>query len=74
MGTKRLDTLGELARHGVNIPVLCRKCRRFVEVSPSPLALRFGWGRWPEDVPWRCSACGARGKAVAVGRAARLDR
>ncbi|CAO3459560.1 hypothetical protein [Azospirillum argentinense] len=74
MGTKRLDCLGRLSRHNVMIALFCRDCRHFADVDPTPLILRFGWGREPESVPWVCSQCGARESRILVGRPARLVR
>lgn len=60
MGTKRFDSVGDYARHREPIPLRCRACWHYGEVDPVPLILRFGSGRPPELVPWRCSACGSR--------------
>ncbi|GAA4247491.1 hypothetical protein GCM10022293_03220 [Azospirillum formosense] len=74
MSTKRVDSLGRLAYHDLTIPVKCRACGHFAEVEPSSLILRFGWATEPEHIPWRCSACGARGRMILVGRPARMHR
>ncbi|MFL7901602.1 hypothetical protein ACJ41P_10745 [Azospirillum argentinense] len=72
MGTKRLDCLGQLSRHNVMVAVFCKGCQHFAELDPAPLMMRFGWGAAPEDIPWRCSECGAGRSRILVGRHARL--
>ena len=37
MGSKHLDTLADLVRHGLNAQVECRSCRRVVIVPASRL-------------------------------------
>ncbi len=74
MSTKRLDSLGRLAYHGVLIPLKCTACGHFAEVKPSDFILRFGWAAAPERIPWRCSRCGAHRERILVGLAARMAR
>jgi len=63
MGKPRMDSIGDIRRHGCAIPVVCVDCGRAVEYGDlGPLILRFGSGKRPEHLPWRCSACGARAR------------
>lgn len=74
MGAKRFDCLGDWSRWGAMIPLRCRKCGHEGEVDPSPLMMRWGYGRSLEGLPFRCDQCKASGRDIMVGRAARLWR
>ncbi len=68
MGMKRLDTVADLVRHGLNAQVECRRCRRVVIVP----AARLRDQCFAKSVPMkldivaghlRCS-CGHRGAKI----------
>jgi len=77
MGSKRLDTVADLVRHGLNAQVECRSCRRVVIIPASRLRDQC----FAESIPMklalvaqhlRCS-CGHRGAKIdATG--AMIDR
>lgn len=72
MGTKEFRCLGDWCRHGDTVAVRCRACGRVVELDPHPLMMRWGYGRHPASLPWRCSQCGASKRHIAVGIDARI--
>lgn len=61
MGVRIARDLHDWSRFGWHLPVLCRRCGRYVWVDPNPLAERSGWAsRDPASLRWRCTRCGGR--------------
>lgn len=68
MGSKRLDTVADLVRNGLNAQIECRRCRRVVLVPASRLREQY----FAKSIPMklavvaqhlRCS-CGHRGAKI----------
>ena len=61
MGQRRLDTLGDIARHGLRLLFRCG-CGRETCYEPMDVAKMTGnSGRGLADIRGRCTACGRRG-------------
>ena len=71
MGFRRVETVAEHLLHGVPLAILCLACRRYVELDPVDVAKHCASHTKPEDLPFRCSRCGARREQLAHGKEAR---
>lgn len=62
MGYKRLQTLGDLSRHGMLLRVQCQnpRCRRMVFYRAADLSALYGRDRHVKDLRFACSECGLR--------------
>lgn len=71
MGFRRVETVCEHFRHGIPLAILCRACGRYIELNPADLPRHCPSRSRPENLPFRCSRCGARGETLAHGKEAR---
>ena len=61
MGQRRLDTLGDISRHGLRLLFRC-SCGRETRYEPMDVAKMTGnSGRELADIRGRCTACGRCG-------------
>jgi hypothetical protein len=65
MGSKRLDTIADYARHGYRLKVDCRDCGRAALLDARELTAQCSKRRWNRDIfslsrRLRCSNCGGR--------------
>ncbi len=74
MGFKRVETVSDHFRHGIPLAVLCLACGHYAELNPSDVAKRCASHIKPENLPFRCCQCGARGERLAHGKEARRRR
>lgn len=62
MGQRRLDTLGDIGRHGLRILFRCPACGRETRCEALDVVRMIGAsGRGVADLRGRCTGCGARG-------------
>ena len=64
MGTKRLETFSDLARHGVVLNVRCRSCQHQANVDPAAWGAKIRHNRSWKDIRFRCTKCNTRNAFV----------
>jgi hypothetical protein len=55
--TRTIKTLGQAARHGMLVRVMCRKCEKVGFFVASDLANVNGHGRTFDSLKFRCKEC-----------------
>ncbi|MGF7211616.1 hypothetical protein GGE65_006238 [Skermanella aerolata] len=61
MANQKLDTLGDLSRHGLLVLFRCPGCGRESRFEPRDMILTIGLSRTIRDIRGACSWCGRRG-------------
>ncbi|WP_207479504.1 hypothetical protein [Arenibaculum pallidiluteum] len=57
MGSKKTDTVGDLARIGGYVRMKCRRCGHEGRFVAAELVAFFGYNKRPETIRGRCTAC-----------------
>ncbi|WP_225206237.1 hypothetical protein [Novosphingobium huizhouense] len=65
MGWKRLDTISDYARHGIDLRATCEQCGRAVVIASLALSLEMQRRNLPRDLDavrrvLRCEGCGSK--------------
>ncbi len=65
MGTKRLDTISDYARHGFDLQVRCRACKRVSVIDARALSIKCTSESLSRNMSaiarrLKCQGCGAR--------------
>ena len=69
MGSKRLDTVADLVRHGLNAQVECSRCRRVVIVDAAGLRDRC----FAKSIPMKLEIVARHLRCTCGHRGAKLD-
>lgn len=69
MGMKRIDTVADLVRYGLNGQIECRKCRRVVPVPASKLRDQC----FAKSIPMKLDMVAQHLRCSCVHRGAKID-
>jgi hypothetical protein len=72
MGTLNIRTIGDLFRLGALLLATCRACGHTGRFHAGEMIVFLGAGRWLDDLPLVCSACGSRDVAATADQASLL--